>query len=90
VLLGVSIDFFVLSFLKKAFIQSRTLNEKERMKKEDEKARTESFIFPSTQKEREKQRVYSYKREYILQLVLSQTRSFEEEERGQREASSFS
>lgn len=74
-----SIDFFVLSFLRKApFSQSwwrkrapktRTLNEKERMKKEDEKARTESFIFPSKQKERKT--TYSYKREYNTTCALS-------------------
>lgn len=37
---------------------------------------------------REKQRILT--KESVIKLVLSQTRSFEEEERGQREASSFS
>jgi hypothetical protein len=39
------------------------------MKKEDEKARTESFIFPSKQKERKT--TYSYKRECNKTCALS-------------------
>jgi len=59
------------------------------MKKEDEKARTEkASLFPSKHRKREKHTCILTK-ESIIQLVLSQTRSFEEEEeeeeRGQRE-----
>jgi hypoxanthine phosphoribosyltransferase len=43
--------------------KTRTLDEKERMKKRGRKStETESFIFPSKQR-REKNNLYSYKRE---------------------------
>ena len=63
------------------------------MKKEDEKARTEkASLFPSKHRKREKHTCILTK-ESIIQLVLSQTRSFEEEEeeeeRGQRERGFF-
>jgi hypothetical protein len=60
------------------------------MKKEDTKKHGQRKLHFSKQanRKREKQRILT--KESILQLVLSQTRSFEEEERGQREASSFS
>ena len=95
--LGVSIRLFRPLVLKKASFKAagrkraktRTLDEKERMKKEDEKAQTEeSFIFPSKREERKTTCILT--KESVLKRVLSQTRSFEEEERGQREASSFS
>ena len=60
------------------------------MKKEDEKAQTEKASFFQANGKREKQRILT--KESRIKRVLSQTRSFEEEEeeRGQREASSFS
>ena len=97
------VDFFVLSFLKKAFIIQSKLagGEKEpppkrerSTKKKEWKKRTKKHgqrkLHFSKQTEREKNNVCILTKESILQLVLSQTRSFEEEERGQREASSFS
>lgn len=48
------------------------------MKKEDEKAQTEKASFFQANRKREKQRILT--KESIIKLVLSQTRSFEEEE----------
>ncbi len=72
------VDFFVLSFLKKAFIIQSKLaggekeppqNENAQRKRKNEKrghekARTESFIFPSKQKERKTTCVFLQKRVY--------------------------
>lgn len=70
--LGVSIATFSSSRFEKSIHSGKAGGEKElpkrelstkkkELKKEDEKARTESFIFPSKQKERKT--TYSYKRE---------------------------
>jgi len=48
------------------------------MKKEDEKARTEKASFFQANGKREKQRILT--KESVIKRVLSQTRSFEEEE----------
>lgn len=86
--------------LKKAFIQSKLVEKKsfqnensQRKRKNEKRGRksTDRKLHFSKQTEREKNNVFLQKR-VIIKLVLSQTRSFEEEEeeRGQREASSFS
>ena len=73
--------------------QKKSQNENSRRKRKNEKKRTKKhrdrkLHFSKQTEEREKQRILT--KESVIKLVLSQTRSFEEEERGQREASSFS
>ena len=98
--LGVSIRLFRPLVLKKAFysklVEKKSFqNENSRRKRKNEKRgrkSTDRKLHFSKQTEREKNNVFLQKR-VIIKLVLSQTRSFEEEEeeeRGQREASSFS
>lgn len=84
---------FEKSFYAK-LVEKKSQNENSRRKRKNEKKRTKKHrdrkLHFSKQTEREKNNVCILTKESILQLVLSQTRSFEEEERGQREASSFS
>lgn len=83
---------FEKSFYAK-LVEKKSQNENSRRKRKNEKKRTKKhrdrkLHFSKQTEEREKQRILT--KESVIKLVLSQTRSFEEEERGQREASSFS
>ena len=86
--LGVSIRLFRPLVLKKAFIQSKLVEKKsfqnensQRKRKNEKRGRksTDRKLHFSKQTEREKNNVFLQKR-VIIKLVLSQTRSFEEEE----------
>ena len=78
---------FEKSFLFKAGgrkrAKTRTLDEKERMKKEDEKARTESFIFPSKREERKTTCILT--KESRIKLVNSLKRALSKKKREVRE-----
>ena len=82
---------FEKSFYAK-LVEEKSQNENSRRKRKNEKKRTKKHgqkaSFFQANGRREKQRILT--KESVIKLVLSQTRSFEEEERGQREASSFS
>ena len=69
---------------KKSPPKTRTLNEKERMKKEDTKKHGQKASFFQANRKREKQRVYSYKREYTTTCALSNALFRRRRERSER------
>ena len=69
---------------KRAPPKTRTLNEKERMKKEDTKKHGQKASFFQANRKREKQRVYSYKREYTTTCALSNALFRRRRERSER------